>query len=335
MIPSDDRAQYAGASGHVLAWASFFFCRLLPVALLLVCLTVLVGWLVGDITPIFQWLSWVPAVAMIPITLLACLLSARGSRRGGVPLRLASWALFFFMLAWACGVDYGFLRSSEERVDDLVLVNWNATISPGEDSFEDALAHSNEALRLLAALESEVLVIFNGSYLRRGSEWKSFESTFSHVTRSAGAMILSAHEILEARPLLASNGTLVIKIRLRHQGEEMIIWGFDLPSSPSLSRRILFDSLQRKLGSLDQPPPDLLVGDFNVPRSSRSFHEAFPDFRNAFSEAGSGWSGTWPAFLPLWDLDQVLAGPGLSVIRYEVVASPVGMHRIQRVVLRR
>jgi endonuclease/exonuclease/phosphatase family metal-dependent hydrolase len=179
------------------------------------------------------------------------------------------------------------------------------------------------------------VVIFNGSYLALSPRWDSFKSSFAHVTRSGGAMVLSTHEILEARPILSTSGSLVVKIRLSYLGEEMIIWGFDLPSSPTLSRNKLFSSLKEKLSRLNEPTPDLLVGDFNVPRNSHALRDAFPEFRNAFSEAGSGWSGTWPTFLPLWDLDQIRVGSGYLALRYEVITPPVGMHRIQRVILRR
>ena len=147
-------------------------------------------------------------------------------------------------------------------------------------------------------------------------------------------MVLSDHEILEVRPILASGGSLILKIRISHLGAERIIWGFDLPSSPRLSRRELFERLRGHLDGMPQPAAEVLVGDFNVPRGSRSLQKAFPEHRSAFSEAGSGWSGTWPASFPLWDLDQVLVGPTLNAVEYEVIKPPYGMHRIQRVFLR-
>ena len=310
------------------------FFRLLPISLCLIALVIVAGRVVGDISPFFQWLSWIPVFVLLPSLLVGLVLSFKDSGRGSGVLRSVCGGFLFLASIWTATIDYAFLRAVDEREDDLVLVNWNATILPGEDSFEHALVHSNQALELLTDLDADVLIIFNGSYLRLSSEWNAFENRFGHADRSAMVMVLSDHEILEVRPILVTRGSLIISIRVRHLGEERILWGVDLPSSPRLSRSDLFASLRAQLDKTNHPEPDLLLGDFNVPRGSRSLKHAFPGFRNAFSEAGSGWHATWPRKFPLWDLDQVLVGPDLAAVRYEVVTPPIGMHRIQKAVLR-
>jgi len=334
MTHSHRHARSQHPPGLLSKWALAFISRVVPWALVLICLMALTGWLVGDVTPFFQWLSWVPAVVLLLLLVPAFVLSLVGGRRGGRVLLRLSGGLLLLVLFWTSLVDYGVLRASEVTENDLVLVNWNATIPPGEKSFEEARFMAADAIRLVGELEPEVIVIFNGSYLRLSPEWGAFHDGWAHVARSAGAMVMSQHEILEVRPILATGGSLVVKIRLMYLGKELVIWGFDLPSSPSLSRAALFASLQAQLVESGRPEPDLLLGDFNVPRGSRSLGRAFPEYRSAFSESGAGWSGTWPTYLPLWDLDQVLVGPRLTAVRYETVSPLVGMHRIQRVVLR-
>ena len=334
MIQPDKTAPRRSKLSPTSPLIKIIFFRLLPLCLCLIALVVVAGRMVGDISPFFQWLSWIPVLVLLPILLVALLLSLKDSGRGSGVLRSVCGGFLLLALIWTATVDYAFLRTVRESEDDLLLVNWNATILPGEDSFENALVQSNRALKLLTDLDADVLIIFNGSYLRLSSQWKAFEDRFSHAARSAMVMVLSDHEILEVRPILVTRGSLIISIRVRHQGEERIIWGIDLPSSPRLSRSELFASLRAQLDEMDEAEPDLLLGDFNVPRDSRSLRRAFPDFRSAFSEAGSGWHGTWPREFPLWDLDQVLVGPGLAAVRYEVVTPPIGMHRIQKVVLR-
>jgi len=315
-------------------WLRLILFTMGPSLALLLGLVVLVGRSIGDISPLLQWISWVPVVMLLPILLVGLMLSLFARGRCAVSLRFLGSVAFASALVWVTVVDFGFLRSGTVVEDDLVLVNWNATILPGEESFEEALLNSNQALELLSDLDADVLVIFNGGYLRLASDWKVFQDRFDHSARSATVMVLSHHEILEVRPILASGGSLILKIRIRHLGSERIIWGFDLPSSPRLSRSELFQTLRGHLDGLTQSEPEVLVGDFNVPRGSRSLKRAFPDHRSAFSEAGTGWSGTWPNAFPLWDLDQVLVGPGLTAVEYEVITPPHGMHRIQRVALR-
>ena len=228
-------------------WLSVILFKMGPSLALLLGMVVVVGRSIGDVSPFLQWISWVPALMLLPILLVGLMLSLFARGRGALSLRCLGSVALVSALAWVTVVDFGFLRSGEVVQDDLVLVNWNATILPGEESFQEALLRSNQGLELLAELDAEVLVIFNGAYLRLASDWKMFQDGFPHSARMANVMVLSQHEILEARPILISRGSLILKIRISHLGAERIIWGFDLPSSPRLSRSDPFQTLRGQL----------------------------------------------------------------------------------------
>ncbi len=140
-------------------------------------------------------------------------------------------------------------------------------------------------------------------------------------------------------------------------GSLMTLWAIDLPSSPKTPRmqlvrqaaasikawngtihqldgshtntyRTVAPDLQRPSGF---PAPDLIIGDFNIPRHSHSL-EAFldaigaPAMTNAFDQAGFGWQKTWPRTLPMWAIDQCFVGEHYAVASYETFDLGAGAH---------
>jgi endonuclease/exonuclease/phosphatase (EEP) superfamily protein YafD len=85
------------------------------------------------------------------------------------------------------------------------------------------------------------------------------------------------------------------------------------------------------------PAPDLIVGDFNIPRGSRSLRRLTLGYPHAHSQAGHGHAGTYPRHRQLVHIDHMFVGPRLRAARYETVDPGVGSHRMQvvEVVVRR
>jgi hypothetical protein len=135
-------------------------------------------------------------------------------------------------------------------------------------------------------------------------------------------------------------------------GGTLVIWAIDLPSDPSLSRFLLARQAGEKLATwegsvriIDQdgehsrstavpgfPAPDVIVGDFNIPRRSASLGEFLRasgagKMRNAFDLAGVGWQRTWPRERPVWAIDHCLVGPRLDVRSFATFDPGVGGHR--------
>ncbi len=133
----------------------------------------------------------------------------------------------------------------------------------------------------------------------------------------------------------------------------LTIWAIDLPSDPSLARL----PLAREAGSAVRgwrgvarvrgpdggrrserseragfPEPDIVVGDFNIPRGSASMREFFraagaPGLRNAFDEAGWGWERTWPRRGPVWAIDHCFVGGRVRAVSFGAIDPGVGGHR--------
>ena len=78
---------------------------------------------------------------------------------------------------------------------------------------------------------------------------------------------------------------------------------------------------------------DMVLGDLNNTPRAASLDRLFPGMRDAQRDAGRGIGGSWPAWLPLWQLDHVLLGPRLRAVDYILVDTGLSAHRAQEVAL--
>ncbi|MEM1183950.1 MAG: endonuclease/exonuclease/phosphatase family protein [Planctomycetota bacterium] len=132
------------------------------------------------------------------------------------------------------------------------------------------------------------------------------------------------------------------------------LWIVDLPSDPFINRNDLMAQMRRDLDawngrvtSMDHvgrwrtietndafPEPDLIVGDFNTPRGSRSL-DALTDRENAHAAVGLGHDHTWPRPVPLWAIDLAFYDPRTFVpVRTEAVEAGHSFHRALRMTVR-
>ena len=144
------------------------------------------------------------------------------------------------------------------------------------------------------------------------------------------------------------------------EARPLVVWILDLPSDVTLSRRAIAESTRRQLvawqGTVFRrvpddaegtgryradttlamtgfPEPDVIVGDFNIPRGCWSLGVVTtgPGWttRGAFEQAGLGYAATWPLKMPLWHIDQTFLAPWLCATKYRVVNPRTGLHWMQ------
>lgn len=135
----------------------------------------------------------------------------------------------------------------------------------------------------------------------------------------------------------------------------MVIWIIDLPSDPRLSRRMIAAEVRAQLDSWNGtifrasesgrwvpdittesdgfPPPDLIIGDFNMPRSSWALQRIVQgdarQMTHAYTQAGRGFVGTWPLRVPLWHIDHAFLAPWLRATSYKTINPRAGTHWMQ------
>ena len=323
LAPSDTPSAFSTRFCRVCSWLAVGVC-LLVLGLVVV---VPMAWLIGDSSLWWQQLSWIPAVLLLPPLVLALLLTILVDGRWGSVLRAILWLGLLFAGSWVCGVDYGAFRARPAKPGDLELVHWNAGSLWG-------LQVTAPVVEDFRALDPDLLIITNPGTMLWSSASRTFNDSWPHTARNYAAHVLSRVPIQTCRVLLSAAGSQVVLIELEFQGRLLRIWAVDLPSDPALVRRALFEDLAARLDSLELDPPDLVLGDFNVPLNSVSLERTFPSMKNAFDQVGVGWHGTWPSRLPLWQLDQVLLGDRIEGVRYQVIPSSHGAHRIQQAIIR-
>ena len=164
---------------------------------------------------------------------------------------------------------------------------------------------------------------------------------------------------------------------------DFVVWLMDLPSDPTLSRqnvtrqaRAAMDNWKgvatvraaadpnksdapvqwsnvpaEQLGRRGFPNPDLVIGDFNVPRGSRSLKNLVGDMANAYDQAGAGYTASYqrkvpfaqldgpgliglvrwmiPSDVPFFHIDQAFVAPSLHATRYRTMNLGFGTHWAQ------
>lgn len=132
----------------------------------------------------------------------------------------------------------------------------------------------------------------------------------------------------------------------------LIVWAVDLPSDPRAHRMPLARQAGRAIAAwqgtvrvakddgygyaratdVGFPAPDIIVGDFNIPRGSASLDVFLEEagaggLRNAFADAGYGPMGTWPRQLSVWAIDNCFVGNDVRAGSFTTRDPGVGTHR--------
>lgn len=141
-------------------------------------------------------------------------------------------------------------------------------------------------------------------------------------------------------------------------GRTTTIWIVDIPSDIGLHRDRVFSQASQALrefrgpvfgrsdanldiakpiapssagagANIGFPSADLIVGDFNTPRGSRSMRRVVGDLDHAYDQVGRGWAATWRRDVPLIAIDQAFVGSWLRTVTYSIRDMGAGSHRAQ------
>lgn len=142
-------------------------------------------------------------------------------------------------------------------------------------------------------------------------------------------------------------GGAVLMLEFEDEHGPLVIWAVDMPSTLGASRRALFaeasdriaavrvamesDALGRWIASPIEKDdrlfsPDLVLGDFNTPGHGWSVANFTPGLRALRADAGLGPAGTWPARLPLFEIDLIRLAPSLRGVAAGRIRMPGCRH---------
>jgi hypothetical protein len=290
----------------------------------------LLGRVVSDRFAWSQWLLWMPTPAVVGAVGLglagACRPAREGRRRRR---RLAAWAAAGVALAvYFIAFEHRFLRWSGGDPGRLTLLHSPVHPGPTKDRapYLDRLVDLGADVTVLSSRVSPLDV--------QRIEERRAEPV--EVVTIWPFMVISALPVMEARPLVAGAGISIAIFRIdtgARLGRPITILAVDLPSDPKRARHGVAVAARRMLDAVAAPPPDIVVGDFNMTRGSASIKALFPGLAHAYDQAGRGYGATFRRGFPLYHLDHTLLADRLQATDYALVDLGTGRHLGQRVEL--
>lgn len=300
----------------------------------------LLSLIVGDRLAATAWLLYVPAFWIGLGSLMASILS--GATRPPWPRipRRCLAALGLAALIWDGGqlVGFGGAAGGPPEAGDLVAIHWNVQWGGGRPrrldrwmTIVEVIAARDPDLVLLSESPPDawVKVLLD----RLGPEWTSVG-----VENAPGARDWYKLVILSKRPITSANPVRLVDgsaIEAAIGADHFLL--VDRPSDPRRWRIPFLRSVAAAINAAQRrnTPYTLVAGDFNCPARSVGFgplQQAGDGYLLA-SRRRFGWRPTWPAFLPVLDIDHVLIRRDrpIRIVRY--LKAPAGDHLGQLVTL--
>ncbi|WP_406697229.1 hypothetical protein V5E97_00195 [Singulisphaera sp. Ch08] len=277
-------------------------------------------WLVGQVARDRFWLTglcfYIPSPVMAAVGLVAA--SVLGYRKNG---RIST---LLGLMTLAPTLMVGFVENHWSRPlaeasagPSVRLVHWNIAYGVwGLAGVEQELVRRRATIYVL----SEVPLPYDLTKLaaRLGPY---------HVAVRMGSMaVIATGQLLDPTELVNEKNLKVNSVTWEDGGQPLKIFAVDATSNLLVARD---PHLRRLVSLMKQHHPDLVAGDFNAPRRSRSLCPLPDGFAHAYDVAGQGWSATWPVVGPLYAIDQCLISASILPTKYELWSNRFSDHRLQ------
>jgi endonuclease/exonuclease/phosphatase (EEP) superfamily protein YafD len=121
-------------------------------------------------------------------------------------------------------------------------------------------------------------------------------------------------------------------VHLKGAETSMQLWSpaaFQTHSYNRQSRRSELNRLLQIHGLFSSDSPAIIGGDFNAPAGDAVF-DLLKDrgFRDAFTEAGSGWADTYPNYAPVLRIDHLWVNSRVTPVRAAAITTLYSDHRM-------
>lgn len=295
-----------------------------------------IGRVMTDRISSIQSLYWIPTIIALAVTLICATVLTRSDWRR---CRRALWLIACVQAIVFFAQDYAIARATPMggAADDSMIriahinANW-----PGENSAAFARGLADAFRGIYGEKGPDVLFIseFGGML---GAQIADIYCASDTKGVSIGRFaVVSRLPIVEVIPLYDDAKSTAAFVRFA-QWNGNPSWGallVDVPSNPLIPRWKMLNELRLHLDALATPSPDIILGDFNTARGGASIQEFAPKMHDAFSQAGIGFGATYPRAAPLWHIDQMLLAPRVTAVRYEIIDTEIGKHRLQTATVR-
>ena len=126
-------------------------------------------------------------------------------------------------------------------------------------------------------------------------------------------------------------GGVAMSVTATMRGRQIRILAVDGRSSPFQSRLPFLQAIVDacRAAADEGRPFDVVAGDFNTPGRSLGFDALEAQRYSLASRSSAGWRGTFPSWLPIYDIDHVWVGPRFRVGSCTLFNGPATDHRGQ------
>ena len=122
-----------------------------------------------------------------------------------------------------------------------------------------------------------------------------------------------------------------MSVTVEVRGRPIHILAVDGQSNPFRSRLPFLRAIATtcRAAAENGRPFDIVAGDFNTPSRSLGFDDLLGQGYRFASQSARGWRATFPAWLPVYDIDHVLIGHGCRISWCALFNGPATDHRGQ------
>ena len=287
----------------------------------------LVGVVCGDRFLVTQWLSWIPPAVVVAFACVGIAMASWARRQHWQRMAFVHvlfGALAFMNVQRDLWHPFGHLRPLPEAA--VGILQWNTNWPSGDD---------DRSLAALAKVPADIVLISNRGSITSAESTRVWAGDLAHVYTNGPFAFVTTFPVIESR-LVAMGGQGGLRMFVacysvlipQWNGKLLRIAMVDLPSRPTLERRLVAGALRRAMDRGELGPVDVVAGDFNVIDGSVILSECFPMFHDASTEAGIGWLATWPRKFPLWKIDHVMLSPGFEAVATGTIDPGVSDHHM-------
>jgi endonuclease/exonuclease/phosphatase family metal-dependent hydrolase len=301
--------------------------RLAALASTIVFALALVGYVVRDRA---RWLALLMYLPMMIVALVTIFTQLAALERGRWKRRLIVTIAAGIAGAFALRDMYGSESIPSQVASGPRILQWN--VQWGRDA-----TGWTETVGQIEGMEPDIIVLseappdekLEALRARLGGEWAFTVSRNKRVARYWYAIaVMSRWPMSEAHDVPLPNGAAhAVTIATPHWPTRVL--AVDGMSDPKILRRAFLESVAQHGGDAD-----IIAGDFNAVARSVGFDAIRSQGFALASRAGSGWRGTYPAKLPLYDVDHVWLGRRYIPVACDMLDSPGTNHRGQLVLVK-
>ncbi|MEN6333493.1 MAG: endonuclease/exonuclease/phosphatase family protein [Phycisphaerales bacterium] len=188
---------------------------------------------------------------------------------------------------------------------DLRIVLWNIGHCKNTTAVADALR--------IAGGQVIVLIESDRPHMKQGRVWDSRLPNHTITYLPGCVTLLSVYPVSKVSVSAMGISSRVLTCELSTPAGPVSLAMVDLESNLFSFRGPLIARVYESAESMRRPT--IVLGDFNTPLTSAFFRDFRGSFRHAFASSGSGLIPTWPALLPVLDLDHIWLSPDIVPVR--------------------